>query len=85
MGGVPGGAVCSGPSVGQRAEDEEAIFLLPYPLEQPVDRGHGLDLGPQRGQAEVELEAAGQLGGAQRGSGVQRTTSRTDRDFRFVP
>jgi len=57
------GAVWSRSSVGERAEDEEAIFLLPYPLEQLVDRGHGLHLGHQGRQAEVELKAAGQLGG----------------------
>ena len=48
-------------SVGERAEDEETVLLLPYPLEQLVDRRHGLHLGHQRGQAQVELKAAGQL------------------------
>ena len=54
-------------SVGERAEDEETVLLLPYPLEQLVDSRHGLHLGHQRGQAQVELKAAGQLSQEERG------------------
>lgn len=45
-------------SVRERTQDEEAILLLPDPLQQFVDSRDGQGLRPQRTEAEVELEAA---------------------------
>lgn len=47
------GSVCEG------AQDEEAILLLPDPLQQFVDSSNSHRLCPQRTEAEVDLEAAG--------------------------
>lgn len=61
--GVQGDAFClrrsasSEGSVCERAQDEEAILLLPDPLQQFVDSRYGQSLGPQRTEAEVELKA----------------------------
>lgn len=50
-----------GSSVCQRAQDEETILLLPDPLQQFVDSRDGHRLGPQRTEAEVELETISHL------------------------
>jgi len=46
-----------GGSVRERTQDEEAILLLPDPLQQLGDGRDGHGLGPQRTEAEVQLEA----------------------------
>lgn len=56
-------SVGSKSSVRQRAQDEEAILLLPDPLQQLVDGRDGYCLGPQRTEAEVELKAICHLRG----------------------
>lgn len=48
-------------SVCEGAQDEEAIFLLPDPLQQFVDSRDSLGLGPERTEAEVELKATCRL------------------------
>lgn len=44
-------------SVCERTQDEEAILLLPDPLQQFVDSREGQGLSPQRTEADVELKA----------------------------
>ena len=48
-------------SVCERTQDEEALLFLPDPFQQFVDGRHGHSLGPQRTEAEVELEATRHL------------------------
>lgn len=54
---VSGRSAGSEGSVCERTQDEEAVLLLPDPLQQFVDSRDGQGLGPQRTEAEVKLEA----------------------------
>lgn len=44
------------PSVGERREDEEPVFLSPDPAHQLMDGTDGGSLGPQGAVAHVELK-----------------------------
>ena len=51
------GELCREGLVCERTEDEEAVLLLPDPLQQFVNSRHGQGLGPQGTEAKVELKA----------------------------